>query len=306
MSQQFVSRVLKEHAQTNMTRRPNLWPGLSASLQAQGAVASKETNMSTRIAKRPLVVAGALVAAVLLAFVAATLFQPAPVEASQVLAKVEQESNPKTTTIKTFHGVFVSRFPAYNKIGVYADSRADMWYQASPYLYMYKGVNKVPGERDTNWFVGRDEQRVYDYLTGEKYRNRPASQFPIKPFIAMNWQRLAQGEGLGAAAGTKDPQFSLFDLYDTKIAGTETMAGRQVYRLELKARPVDRTQTGARWPAYDSSTLWVDKEVFLILRIKVYNSDGTVSSEESFESVEINQPIDPSVFDFSEPTGADR
>jgi hypothetical protein len=202
--------------------------------------------------------------------------------------------------------VYVSRFPTHNKIGEYADSRADMWYQASPYLYMYKGVNKVSGERDLNWFVGRDEQRVYDYMTGEGYRNRPASQFPVRPFIAMDWRRLAQGDSLGAAAGTGDQQFSMFDLYDTTIAGTETMAGRQVYRLEMKARPVDRTQAGARWPAYESATLWVDKEVFLILRIKLYNSDGTVSSEESFESVEINQPIDQSVFDFSEPTGANR
>lgn len=306
MSQQFVSRVLREHAQTNMTRRPNLWPGLSAGLQAQGALASKGTNMSTRIAKRPLVVAGALVAAVLLAFVAATLFQPAPVEASQVLAKVEQASNPKTSTINTFHGVYVTHSLTHRKLGEYEDARADMWYQATPYLYMFKGVKKVPGEPDVNWFVGQDEQRIYDYMTGERYRDRPASQFPVKPFIAIDWRRLSQGDSLGAAAGTGDAQFSLFDLYDTKITGTERVAGRQAYKLELTARPVDRTQTGARWPAHERVTMWVDKDVFLILRIQVYDINGAVSSNESFESVEINQPIDPSVFDFSEPTGAER
>ena len=306
MSQQFVSRVLREHAQTNMTRPPNLWPALSAGLQARGVAVSKEANMRTRIAKRPLVVAGALVAAVLLAFAAATLFQPAPVEASQVLAKVEQAGNPKTSTINTFHGVYVTHGLTHRKLGEYSDTRADMWYQASPYLYMFKGVNKVAGEPDVNWFVGRDEQRVYDYMTGERYRDRPASQFPAKPFIAMDWRRLAQGDSLGAAAGTGDPQFSLFDLYDTKITGSETMAGRQVYKLEMTARPVDRTQTGARWPAHERVTMWVDKDVFLILRLQLYNSDGTLSSEESFESVEINQPVDQAVFDFSEPTGANR
>jgi hypothetical protein len=260
--------------------------------------------MGTRIGKRPLIVAGALVAVLLLAFVAATLIQPAPVplDASQVLARAEAAGNPKTSAIKTFHGVYTTRFPAYGKpSGTYADSRSDMWYQASPYRYLFKGVNKVPDEPDLEWLVGRDEQRVYDYMTGEGYRNRPASQFPLKPFVAVDWRKLAAGATIGEATGIDSKEFSLFDLYDTQIAGTETIAGRQVYRLEQRARPIDHSKPGARWPAYDHVTLWVDKDVFLILKIRLYNTDGSVSSEESFESVEINQPLDPSVFDFSEP-----
>lgn len=307
MSEEFVRRVLREHAQANMTRPPDLWPALRARLQVRGGPV-KEGKMGTRIGRRPLVVAGALVIVVLLAFVAATLVQPAPVslDASQVLARAEKAGDPKTATIQTFHGVYTARFPSGTKLGVYTEGRADMWYQASPYRYLFKGTNKTPDAPDVNWFIGEDEERVYDYMTGEKYRDRPVSQFPNRPFIAIDWRRLAQGGSLGEATGTGDKQFSLFDLYDVQIAGTETMSGRQVYRLELTARPVDRTQTGARWPAYDRVTLWVDKEVFLILRVRLYNSDGTVSGDESFESAEINRPVDPAVFDFSEPTGPNR
>jgi len=65
-------------------------------------------------------------------------------------------------------------------------------------------------------------------------------------------------------------------LYDAQIAGSETIAGRPAWILELKAK-----KEGV---AYDKRTIWVDRERFLIVKEELYAKSGKLLKQ--FQALE--------------------
>ncbi|HDP95363.1 MAG TPA: outer membrane lipoprotein-sorting protein [Candidatus Aminicenantes bacterium] len=74
----------------------------------------------------------------------------------------------------------------------------------------------------------------------------------------------------------EDP--SLENTYDASIAGSEEIAGRPAWILDLKAKSGD--------VAYDKRRIWVDRERFIILRENLYAKSGKLLKQVTIEEVE--------------------
>ena len=74
----------------------------------------------------------------------------------------------------------------------------------------------------------------------------------------------------------EDP--SLENTYDATIAGSEEIAGRPAWILDLKAKESD--------VAYDKRRLWVDQERFIVLKGNLYAKSGKLLKQVVIQEVE--------------------
>lgn len=83
--------------------------------------------------------------------------------------------------------------------------------------------------------------------------------------------------------------------YDAGVAGEETVAGRACWVVELRAKGGG---SAAR-------TLWIDKRHRLILQAKSFQPDGSLASTMRYLKIEFSPSLDPELFRFTPPIGAD-
>ena len=69
----------------------------------------------------------------------------------------------------------------------------------------------------------------------------------------------------------------LQNMYEAKIAGSETVSGRPAWVLDLKAKKKE--------VAYDARRIWVDEERFVVLKENLYAKSGTLLKQ--FEAREM-------------------
>jgi outer membrane lipoprotein-sorting protein len=99
---------------------------------------------------------------------------------------------------------------------------------------------------------------------------------------------------------------------DIKLVGTEQVAGRNTYRLEITPRPdaadgldlpqAMRTQVAVLLNGA-KATLWVDKDRWIPLKLVLEHPDVGRFNYTAV-SLELNQPIDPALFVVQAPPGA--
>ncbi|MDQ3705526.1 MAG: outer membrane lipoprotein-sorting protein [Chloroflexota bacterium] len=312
MDEDFVRRVLREHAETNMTKQPDLWPALSRQIQPQHRPSGKEELMRTQFSVRPLLVAGLLVVLLAVAIGAATLLnQPRPASAAEVIAKARQVAQNDQAGVQTFHGVMTHWFISHEPAGAIVEGRSEEWYQAEPPRYISKGTFHRSDGYEYETMSGSDEE--YTYLAHEEDETlvlgeggvlengvlkRPIDPEHASIFSPYDWVERMGSTGKGN--GTNAQKYNHLDLFDIALLGTEQTNGRDVYVLELTANPAGRGYPHVRVPN-PKSKLWVDQQLFFILRSEAYNANGEVVARGSFETIEFNQPLDPAVFDFSSP-----
>lgn len=83
---------------------------------------------------------------------------------------------------------------------------------------------------------------------------------------------------------------------DAEVTGTDTVADRETYVLELEADGEDAV--------YESATLWIDQETNYPLKQETETSLGEMTTTVEFESVTFDEPIDDEVFTFEVPEDA--
>lgn len=88
--------------------------------------------------------------------------------------------------------------------------------------------------------------------------------------------------------------------YEARLVGSEPVLGRETHVVELVPR--EGTFGAQLWTR---RTLWIDKETYLTL--KEVDQDERFARENSwqFTGLEINVPLDPSLFTFTPPPGAE-
>ncbi len=314
MGEDFVRRVLREHARANMTRQPNLWPALSRLVAQNPAPPSKRSWMRPWFSAQPLVVAGLLVLLVAGAIgTAALLNQPKLASAAEVIAKAQQVAQDEQSNVQSFHGVMTEWFIAHEPAGVAVEGRMEQWYQAEPYKYINRGTYRRSDGSEYHTMSGADEE--YTHLAHEEdptldleggtlvdgVLKRPVDPDRPRLFGPYNW--LEQVRSSGKGDGTNGQKFNYLDLFDKTLVGTERIAGRDVYVLELTANPAGRGYPSVQVPVAKSK-MWVDQQLFFVLRGEAFDANGELTARYAFETIEFNQPIDPSVFDFSAPEEA--
>jgi hypothetical protein len=306
MSEDFVRRVLKQHAQTNMTKQPDLWPALSRLVQPL------PRSPRNRLGAPTVLVAGLTALLVLLAIAAATLLnQPRPVSAAEIIARAKEVAKDDKTSLQTFHGVMTHWFIAYEPAGETVEGRSEEWYQADPYRFLQKGTFQISDGTGYESMYGSDEK--YTYLAHEEddtlvigkdgvlengVLKRPIDPKHPRMFGPYSW--LDQVGSSGKGKGTNEQEFNYLDLFDMALLGTDKIGGRDVYILELTANPAGRGYPAVTVPIAKSK-MWVDQQLFLILRTEAYDANGELTARAAFETFEVNQPVDPALFDFSSP-----
>lgn len=95
----------------------------------------------------------------------------------------------------------------------------------------------------------------------------------------------------------------VLDTSDVELVGEEEVAGTDTYKLEL-TRKEGTEEEKSPIPLKGSSTLWVDKENWIILRSE-FKVDGFGESRMSVRSFEFNTGLSGDIFVFEVPEGAE-
>lgn len=90
------------------------------------------------------------------------------------------------------------------------------------------------------------------------------------------------------------------DFQEAKLVGTDTVANRSVYVIELTPKP----SKDKFLSSLEKIILKIDQQTYLQLAVELRGKYVTLISRKAFESISINTPIAPEVFTFTPPTGA--
>lgn len=88
---------------------------------------------------------------------------------------------------------------------------------------------------------------------------------------------------------------NMMDNHTVELLGQQTIANRSTYHLELQPNE-DQFMS-------DTWEIWIDKETWLPLQILITFEDGQMVT--TYEKIEYNVDIDPSIFEFDIPEGAE-
>ncbi len=100
--------------------------------------------------------------------------------------------------------------------------------------------------------------------------------------------------------------------HDATTSGTATIAGRQAYMIDLgpDSCPPGYTLGSGGTPIPMATlppaqqgrhTLWVDKQLYVVLKMELFNGDGSLQGRSEVTAFDINQHIPESVFTFAPP-----
>lgn len=302
MSKDFVRTVLREHAEQNMVRRPNLWPAISGEVLPAGRRGSSLPVISWRPAALSVAFVGLIIAVGAL-FV---LGQPQPVSAEEVLALWEKASkNNYADTISSGYMVTNSRYRQFDTEEPFTDvllpqlwqSRTEVWYQApanvlgkigytTPDGSLIEGYNLETADATYATLAGHEEIRIM-----ERGPNAP------RAFSPLDLGQLLAGSGTPVGPVTKT--------YTTTLIGTEEVAGRMAYVLEKNVTPeVLEAEARGGFKLYRHKyRLWIDRQLYLVLRLQSWSKGGELVDDMTTEKLELNIPVNPGLFEFQPPAG---
>lgn len=280
MKDEEIQRNLEMIAHEQFRDAGELWPAIRRRMDAQSTtMASKPRKMLWA-----LVPVGVLVAA-LLAYLGVTMLTPAKtVSAAELLAKAEEAKN---TPMTSFHGVVVSeqRTMAGAEWG---HTRSERWYVA-------------PNKFREDAYVGigsSQEGQLLWVSNGESGWSLDTSIGKVHTLTSKERDITFGASSLNAMLGDS---FQIQSFYNVQVLGTESVAGRTAYIVDLTIKPSNEWPQGYTPGTGDHVKFWLDSEYFFILKFESYDAEGNDLSRSTHESFEINGAIDPAVFEVSPP-----
>jgi outer membrane lipoprotein-sorting protein len=221
--------------------------------------------------------------------------------AEQIVARAAQVvAEAPGADIRSFHGVYTSRY-RNDPNGAFHEDRQETWFEA-PNKYAHENASIYADGLELTWSYGTDGVFVYQYRSDLNrvhlsdvenfYLQDPATTtLKVLPFQPTNLSTLME-RARRKLAPARDPRSDPRPpyMYDVKLLGDEQVLGRRAYVLELSLVP------GASLQLPDSQVpekmkMWVDKEIYAVLRIEGWNAEGVVLQSGAYESFEINQSL---------------
>ncbi len=89
--------------------------------------------------------------------------------------------------------------------------------------------------------------------------------------------------------------------YEPKVQGTETVAGRAAYTIDLGP---DKCPSASVGSVIGRQVIWVDQDTFFVLKRAQYANDGSLDALDQLTDVRYNATIDPGRFSFNLPSDA--
>ncbi|MGE5141516.1 MAG: LolA family protein [Rudaea sp.] len=240
----------------------------------------------------PLIAAG-----VVAAFLFFLLAQPAAVDARQIFDKAKNTVVSQAAgAVHSFH--LTENSTLLTTSGETIHTSATRWFQAPDHWRVeldstVTGANgkEVPGRASRSVSV-TDGTTVW-------YFDRQANSVTINPVPggptgATNVTDFGQQpDSINALFGQASSCF------DPRLSGADTIAGRPVYILDLGVMKCAGNVTEG------SSTIWVDKETFFVLKHVQDGADGsTALATTQITAIEYNPTVDAGLFSLTPPPGS--
>jgi outer membrane lipoprotein-sorting protein len=292
MNEQLVKEILQEQVEREMPTSQNMWPGIRGRIGVgeRNRSATQQRGMMSML--KPVLVAG--VAAMLLAIgIISWLAQPAAVDAAEILARSERAAS--APGVKSFHGVWSSQQRSQASEPFFA-SHNESWYLA-PYNRRSEGRSVGHDGKEVTSSILQDEKTIWVYPVGVcrlsdddvVILKNPDESIPV--FGGTNLESVT-GSGW------------LSQWYDPKLVGTEDVLGRSAYVIEFTLKPRDQWLPDQFPSQVARMTYWVDQQAYFVLKLNAWDAEGNELVEGGFTSYQLDAPIDPSIFSFTLPAGA--
>lgn len=265
----------------------------------------------SKFTRRSMAVAGVLCAAVLLLIVW-LLWKPQSVSAAEILARAAN-----LTALQAYEGVIVR---GNGQADAYTQWEEHVWFQApdnlriEDYSPLFTGSSAPPEN-----LIARSTPTIqispgHFYLQSLKVSNGvdawsfdPRSNMALRqdpdefdalyPSIVFPTYDLTTSPDKVVTSLQMLLDKTRADFRDVKLLGTETVAGRQAYKIEVTPNSDDVTELSAG----THIVLWIDQETYIQLGAEIRGIYDVLLTHSMFASIRVNQPTDASVFTFNPP-----
>ncbi|HEX8231076.1 MAG TPA: hypothetical protein VF826_17445 [Chloroflexia bacterium] len=303
MSEEFVKSVLKEHAEANTQSRRDPWLAVEARLQSVQA----ERKPRWAINLRPATVAmcGAMSLVLLLVGAALVVEQPRAVSAEAIFAQAEKATKDGSAAgLRSAYAVsqYSRQMPSLrgaeglDRTGGVIEGRVETWYEA-PDKLASKSRSTMPDGTELEGIGLQVGGIVYGTLSGhEEIRIMQRKKGAARAFSPLDTEQLFSSP---TRPGPIEKP------YTVTLVGDESVAGRAAYVLEWNVTPevLEAEAAGGYWLKSHKYRLWIDRQFYLILKLQGWDKDGVLIEESHVERLELNKPVDSSLFLFKPPAG---
>jgi len=221
--------------------------------------------------------------------------------AEQIVARAAQVvAEEPGADIRSFHGVYTSHY-RNDPNGAFHEDRQETWFEA-PNKYAHENASIYADGLELTWSYGTDGVFVYQYRSDLNrvhlsdienfYLQDPATTtLKVRPFQPTNLSTLME-RARRKLSPARDPRSDPRPpyMYDVQLLSDEQVLGRRVYVLELSLVPSASLQLpDSQVP--EKMKMWVDKDIYAVLRIEGWNAEGVVLQSGGYESFEVNQSL---------------
>jgi len=289
-----MTSLLTQHLEKAVPEGADLWPGIRARLA--------ERNFATELQRRRgfygfgfhrVRVVSAIVG-VLAVVIGLSLWmiQPESVDAQEILKRAQSAQALSTNSgIRTF--TLTQKIDEQSSSGEF-QAETKRWYQEPGQWRVESGwTGTAPTDGGTRTVVS-DGTSEWIQQGDSVTINRATPQPETDDLTPWGRER----------AGLTDVLNQVGDLYTSpKLQGEETIAGRPAYVIDLGLP--NRFSNSASELNNGRRVIWVDKETFFLLMAVQYSpTDDSVVGVMEVTSIHYNISIDPGVFSFTPPPGA--
>jgi outer membrane lipoprotein-sorting protein len=287
---------LREYARENVApHHPDLWPAIRARVGPGAPVGAPPQAFRRRL------LTGGVGAGVLLLILGAGAlalggaFKPPPLSVST--AEVPDPAANPTLPPGGLHSAHAVELVRSRNDGSapFSEGRREWWFQA-PNNRRIETTFPAPDGTQQYLLSGGDGAARYLYGSSEALFNefRLYLPTPALGFVAPD---------LPAAIAIAKQEASLENIYNDTLIGSEPVAGRLAYVVELTIKPglIGSHDIGL---SAHRKRVWIDQEFYTLLSMQAWDAQDNLISESRVEQFTINQPVDAAVFTFTSPPGA--
>jgi hypothetical protein len=245
-----------------------------------------------------------------------TFTQPtSTVSAEEIVARAAQVVTEEPGTgLRSFHGAYTFRY-RNDPNGPFWEQREETWFQ-TPARYVRVTSNPYSNGQDSAWFYGIEDGFTYQHAPGLDYiqmadlaffhmQDPTTTTLKIRPFSPTSLEsvlEVARRKLPPPLNDKSDPRPPY--MYEVKLVGEEQVWGRSAYVVEMTLVPGASLQLPDR-QVPEKMKLWVDKELYAVLRVEGWNAEGVVLQSGAYKSFEVNGNTQFDVLNTVAPSGTD-
>lgn len=293
MDKNSIMSALDEYADKGLLNAADLRPAVLSRVREITAPRSGG-GLRFGFAPRGLALAGLMLALLLAGAVVfpGLLVQTKPVSAAEILARAGAASQPgslasNTNGVRSTHAVMSIR-ARNSPTDQFIETQSEWWDQA-------------PDKSRTETTLSTSDGKVDHIILGSVGTTSYMPSAGGTEFHIYTRSNAATSVGTDLGTATRlVSDWAGLHVYDAVLTGTEAVAGRMAYVLDLK---VKQDALGVSVTQYRKK-IWIDQQAYLVLREQDWDKNGVLLYEVTCQSLEVNSNLNAALFDFKPPAGS--